>query len=152
MTADQPGDDNLDDLEPPPPEPAAGTAGVDDEAGPGLAYPTVEAWVSDYLAPNYPRDVTEPGSHHHWCREWWKHSEALDRLDALWRAWETLRRDPTIGPATWWTTYADPTMTTLMSPDGPFSRCRRSEHARPDTLVPPLPVTAAPVGLFSADA
>lgn len=151
MTAVDPDDDDLAYLGSAAPaggDPAGPRAG---DPGPQLMYPTAEAWVTDFLTVSYSRDVTEPGTHHHWCSQWWKHPEALDRLDALWRAWEALRRDPTTGPITWWIHYADPTMATLMSRDGPFGRCRRAEHTSADALVPPLPVMAAPDGVFLYD-
>ncbi len=152
MTTADPNDTDLTYLDGPAPaaggDPAGQGAG---DPGPQLMYPTVEAWVTDFLTHSYARDVTEPGTHHHWCSQWWKHSEALDRLDGLWRAWEALRRDPTTGPITWWINYADPTMTILLSRDGPFARCRRTQHAGPEALVPPLPLVEAPSGLFSCD-
>jgi len=149
VTAADSDDDDLADLDPAAPAAGGDPAGPGDgDPGPRLMYPTVEAWVTDFLVVSYARDVTEPGTHHYWCSQWWKHPEALDRLDALWRAWEALRRDPTTGPATWWIHYADPTMTALLSPDGPFTRCRRAQHTSPGALVPPLPVNVGPEGLF----
>ncbi len=142
-------DDDLSDLGPPPAAADSPTEPAPAPAGPQLMYPNVDVWVTDFLANNYRRDVTEPGTPHHWCTQWWKHPEALDRLDALWRAWEALRRDPTTGPATWWIHYADPTMTALLGRDGPFTRCRRTQHAEPGSLVPPLPITVTPGGLIS---
>jgi len=114
---------------------------------PQLAYPSVADWVQQYLVVVYARPIDTSGRFF-WCRRWWLHDEALDRLDALWRAWEATRLDGNTGPATWWTTYADPIMTTLLSPTGPFRKCDNAHHAPPEQLTPPLPVDAAPAELF----
>jgi hypothetical protein len=49
-----------------------------------LVYPTVEAFVREQLAPMYRRAVD--GGAMTWCPEWWRHAEAISRLEALWRA------------------------------------------------------------------
>jgi len=137
-------DDDLlhDDLAAPPP---TATEGVD---APNTLYGSVAEWVADFLAVAYAREVRVNGAHHYWCSQWWRHPEAFDRLDALWRAWEALRRDPTTGPAVWWKDYADPLMTVLLSRDGPFGQCRAGRHAPANLLVPPLPADAPDPLLF----
>jgi len=63
------------------------------------------------------------------------------RLGAIWRAWETLRLDPSIGIARWLRDVADPQMDRLRDPDrGPFTACG-DRHLLPEHL--PL-VDAAP--------
>jgi len=62
--------------------------------------------------------------------------EAVARLEALWKAFEHLSHDPTLGAAIWWRDYTDPTMTALTAPDGPFSECGPDAHVTP----PPLDV------------
>lgn len=105
-------------------------------------YPDVYAWVAEFLAQLYARPVTEQDTAFRWCPRWWEHAEAMTRLDALWRAWETLRRDPGTGPATWFG-YADSCMTALTAPAGTFSRCSPTTHKVP----PPLPCEPAPADL-----
>ncbi len=68
------------------------------------------------------------------------------RLEALWRAWEHLRQDPSTGMSVWWRNHADHHMAVLMDPDGPFAgaegptnMCKRGE---------PLPYVAPPPGMF----
>ena len=75
--------------------------------------------------------------------DWWRHPEAVLRLDAMWRSWEQARLDPATGMATWLRDTADYHMGILMSAQGPFGNAQ-------DTCDPgePLPYTAAPVGLF----
>ncbi len=138
------GDGYPDDTEIPGPSPE------ESFEAPQLAYPSVADWVQQYLVVVYARPIDTSGRFS-WCRRWWLHDEALDRLDALWRAWETTRLDGATGPATWWTTYADPIMTALLSPTGPFRKCDNAHHARPEQLTPPLPVDTAPTELFPPD-
>lgn len=125
-----------------PQAPGGGAAG----GAPQLSYASVADWVEQYLALVYARPIDY--DQFYWCRRWWVHDEALDRLEALWRAWEACRVDAATGPATWWKDYADPIMGVLLSAAGPFKACSNGHHARPDLLRPPLPVDPAPAVLF----
>jgi len=58
-----------------------------------------------------------------------QHAEALTRLEALWRSWETLRLDPNLGIATWLTNYLDPQLAALTSRIGTFAQCTQERHA-----------------------
>jgi hypothetical protein len=107
-----------------------------------LFYPHVAAFVQDRLVHLYIRRL---GQSYVWCPEWFRHAEALSRLDAIWRAWEHLRLDPATGMSVWWRDHADPHMMALLSPDGPFASCR-GQHTEYPT--PPLPVVDPPEGLF----
>jgi hypothetical protein len=65
------------------------------ENGPKLFFPNLEVFVTDFLVHHYARPL-DPMSHDKeltWCSSWWAHTEAVSRLSALWRAWETLRLD-----------------------------------------------------------
>ena len=94
-------------------ERAAALAGPapEDDAPPELDYESVLQFVSELLAPTYRRNLGAPGLT--WCPEWWRHAEAIARLDALWRAWEHLRLDGNDRPV------------------GLVSRPRRPPHAGP---------------------
>lgn len=87
----------------------------------GLMYPNLGAFVEDYLSIAYARDIDNRTTY--WCPEWWRHPEALARLDALWRAWEHLRHDNALGPSLWWRDHADHHMPALLGAEGPFKRC-----------------------------
>jgi len=65
---------------------------------------------------------------------------ALLRLGAVWRAWETLRHNLSIGIARWLRDIADPQMDRLRDPDrGPFTACG-DHHLLPEPLpLQPLP-------------
>src|SRR5262249_36413139 len=45
--------------------------------------PSLEAWVTGYLAQII---TAELGPAMRWCPQWWQHSEAVARLESLWRA------------------------------------------------------------------
>ncbi len=105
-----------------PADDAEGAPGLTDEQGPQLYFPTVDAFVEDHLVHLYRRDVTT-GRHRTWCPQWWRHAEAIARLEALWRAWEHLRLDPALGMSIWFRDHADHHMTVLLDPDGPFKGC-----------------------------
>lgn len=110
---------------------------------PVLFYGSVEEFVRDRLVHLFARS---PESGLAWCSQWWRHAEALVRLDSMWRAWEHLRHDPATGMSNWWLHHADPHMRVLMDPvTGPFAHCTNGVH---DGL-PPLPHDAPPPSLFS---
>ena len=117
-----------------PPEPPAET--------PEPVFTDVDAFVRDYLALVVERRIaTGPTAGLNWCPRWWAHPEAISRLYALWRTWETLRiSDSQTGMSTWWRDHLDPHLASLTSEYGPFARCRTDKHTDPK----PLPVEPAP--------
>jgi len=92
-----------------------------------------------HLLPNYRRPLLRT----RWCRRWWKHAEAISRLEAIWQA---MRYDGASGPAVWWRDYADPHLRVLLDEAGPFFDCDATKelHKLPDTP----PVEPSPPGLF----
>ena len=118
------------------PEAAApdATAGADHgEPGaaapaPPLYYAHLEDFVGDYLTQFYRRSLSGPSTA--WCPEWWRHPEAVIRLEALWRAWEHLRLDPATGMSVWLRDHADHHMAVLLSSDGPFKGCEATGHGQ----------------------
>lgn len=110
-------------------------------------YRSVDDWIRSYLAPVLERRLAHGASMGlHWCPRWWAHPEAITRLYALWRAWETLRiSDPATGMSVWWRDHLDPHLGALTSEYGPFSRCRPDKHVDPT----PLPVEPAPPEVLS---
>jgi len=110
---------------------------------PAQVFASVEEFVQRYLLEMYRRAVS--GNDTTWCAEWWRHPEAIVRLDALWRAWEYLRLDPATGISVWLRDHCDFHMRVLLSADGPFKGCTPDAHAsRP---LRPLPCEAMPVEL-----
>ncbi|MEJ5869370.1 DUF4913 domain-containing protein [Pseudokineococcus sp. 5B2Z-1] len=120
---------------------------VSPDQPPALFYATLPDFVEGFLATTYARsfDLRELT----WCPQWWRHSEAVVRLDAIWRAWEHLRKDPTVGTSTWLLQHGDPNMNVLMSADGPLKGCSPDKGHRE----PPwrrLPLEKPPPGLYDA--
>ena len=118
-----------------------GSADVDapataEDVTPQLYYPNPIAFFAGTLGPSYVRDVGN-GSEFIWCPEWHKHPEALSRIEAVWRAWEYLRMDGSLGISTWWINHADPHMRMLMAPNGCFKKCvynGHTERTKPEHL------------------
>lgn len=113
---------------------------AEDEA-PELFY----ASVAEKLATTYRRYIN-PGGGIIWCPQWWKHAEAINRLEALWRAWEFLRLEGTTGMSVWWRGHADHHMNFLLSADDPFRGCSPDDDHK--SKLPPLPCEEPPEGLF----
>jgi hypothetical protein len=107
---------------------------------PELCFASMLDWFEGWLRPMYRRSTH--GDQRDWCAEWWEHEEAVSRLDALWRAWETLRLDPGTGLSVWWRDHADHHMAALLDPDGPFKQCGEEHQGNaPEMLAhtPPPP-------------
>lgn len=67
-----------------------------------------------------------------WSARWWEIPEALVRVDAIWRAWESLSADPSTGMSSWLRDHADYHMAILLSPDGPMANAEDSnQHGEP---------------------
>ncbi len=108
------------------------------------AYDNVHDWVTGHFVHLYARHL---GGEFRWCASWWDHAEALSRLEALWRAWETLRLNPGLGMATWYRDHLDPQLPILLGQTGPFARCTPDRHTDPG----PLPVLPAPHHYWDAN-
>ncbi len=118
---------------------------TDPEEAPEPYFRNVDVFVREFLAPTYRRSLE--GSHRVWCAEWWRHAEAINRLESLWRAWEHLRLDPATGMSIWWRDHADHHMPALLAPDGPFKGCGSDRGHQPRAS--PFPTAVPPAGLFS---
>ena len=140
------------DVEPPVPD-------VDEMAPPEderkLYYTSLDQFVEQFLVQVYDRPL---GHGLTWCSEWWRHTEAIFYLTALWHSWEGLRASgEATAMATWSVQFLFPIMDRLLSERGPFAGCqpadgqRRGEH-RDESAPHPgrvLPTTPPPPGLFA---
>jgi hypothetical protein len=110
-------------------------------------YRSVNEFVENYLSLLYQRDVRN--GRYLWCPQWWKHIEAVIRLDALWRSWEHYRLISGTGMSVWLLGHADPHMQILFDPEGPFQHCSvRNGHR---DVLQPLPLQEAPPEIFGLD-
>lgn len=109
--------------------------------GSGYVYSSVVEFVENYLSVVYRRDLSDPDEFA-WCPEWFRHAEAAVRLDALWRAWEYLRRSNDPDMSVWFLDHADPHMRALLDPRGPFRYCRTARGHSDE--MNPLPLRPAP--------
>lgn len=115
---------------------------------PELYFGSVDEFVREYLRRAYRRNI-DSRSGKLWAGRWWMYDEAVIRLDALWRAWELLRRDASTGMSVWWRDHADYHMSVLMSTDnGPFVGIDREDAENRNRKGEPLPYVAPPEGLF----
>ncbi|MEU8527787.1 MULTISPECIES: DUF4913 domain-containing protein [Streptomyces] len=117
---------------------------LEEEPSVRLVFTSLEAFVTEYLAEVLGRDTTGPV--HAWCPDWWRHAAALVRLNAMWRAFEYLCTDGSLGMSTWWLHHADPHLAVLLNPvTGPFAACKAAgEHVS----LPALPVTPVAPGVL----
>jgi len=101
------------------------------------AFASLEAWVIEHFTQLYSRPL---GAQWRWCASWWAHAEAISRLEALWRSWETLRLEPRLGMGIWYRDHLDHQLPILLGQTGPFARCTPDRHTDPA----PLPVLNDP--------
>jgi hypothetical protein len=89
------------------------------------------------------------GQRWHWCPQWWRHAEAIWRLELLWRSWEVSRLHAT-GMSTW-SVELDRHLRELLGDDGPFRQCRVAEadRAARHTDLPHATADPAPHGWWA---
>jgi hypothetical protein len=120
--------------QPPAEQPPAGHPPAEPVPRPDLA--TVHAWVDRHIAPLVRKTTTTgEGGGIRWCRDWTRHFDAVERLTALYLAYQQFSADS--APA-WRSVFLrdhlDPHLATLTSPYGPFHACTPRRHS--DTTEP----------------
>lgn len=147
------GEDEYDGIEAEPVDVDERTGEVDPQAPsepieeePELYFGSVDEFVREYLRNVYRRRIN--GRSRVWAARWWEYDEAVIRLEALWRSWEFLRRDPATGMSVWWRDHADHHMPALFDPDGAFAGVDVDDLANQNAVGEPLPYEAPPQGLF----
>jgi hypothetical protein len=96
--------------------------------GPEPEFTELEDWLTEYFLPMFRRTL---GGQYRWCRQWWRHGEAISRLNALWHAWEVLRTQPGTGIGTWYREHLDHQLPHLLGARGPFCQCSEETHREP---------------------
>lgn len=89
-------------------------------------YPNLGRFVSEQIAQVVTREVDNREIC--WCSEWWKHPEALQRLEALWHSWENTRASKSSSMLDWWRDF-DYHFAQLTSSAGVFKMCRDGKHS-----------------------
>jgi hypothetical protein len=137
-------EDSRDDVEEGP-EDAEDPEDADDDLEDGDAprpvFTSVEQFVTERFVPVFCRPE---GGQFRWCAEWWRHPEAVSRLQALWHSWEVMRLEPGTGMAIWYRDYLDTQLPVLLGDTGPFHECTSRRHHDPR----PLPLAPVPGGWF----
>lgn len=114
-----------------------------------LVFGSTGEWVEKFLVPTYRRQLSGNGEKGTWCPKWWKHAEAIIRLEALWRAWEHLRLDASTGMSVWLKDHLDHHLPILIDSDGPFRGCTTTNgHAEQPGGLQPFAHDAPPPALF----
>jgi len=124
------------------------------DAGPGANghEPVVECYYrslgefATWLLAVYRRSTRGPTRV--FCPQWWKHPEAVARIDGLWRAFEALRQDPGTGMSVFWRDHVDHHMSVLLDADGPFKGCHDGHSDHP---LGPIDQHEPPAALFERD-
>lgn len=96
----------------------------------GWQYTNVCDWVEQHFVRLFARDEFVV----RWCPHWWDHVEAIVILTAMWRTWETARKDRTRGIAQWLTGFAYPLLRELCDEGGTFRNCSADKHESPGAL------------------
>jgi hypothetical protein len=115
---------------------------------PGLRFPDLEGWVRGLFLPMFGWRID--GQRWFWCPQWWRHAEAIWRLELLWRSWEAARLHP-LGMSGW-SGELDRHKWELLGDGGPFRQCRSAERDRPARHVDleAAGVEPAPTGWWDA--
>ncbi|MEU8030694.1 DUF4913 domain-containing protein [Streptomyces sp. NPDC049099] len=97
---------------------------------PKPVYGDLESWLRKHLSQVIRRRF---GGSLTWCSQWYRHAEAVSRLNAMWQEWEKAVVEDTM--STWWLYHCDPHLNMLMSKDsGPFMACKPDEHRQLEPL------------------
>ena len=98
-------------------------------AGPAAAFLDAVEWFEGWLAPVVRRPLR--AGRLSGCGQWQEHAEVVERVSALWEAWEPARAEGGNAMSYWWTVHFDAHGCPRgLGWEGPFSACaRRGQHS-----------------------
>ena len=111
-----------------------------EEAPEAFDLAVLDEWVRDWFLPTFPRRAGRGARL--WCEQWWAHTEAVLRLEAMRRSFAGLHAQGPTGLGVWFRDHLDPGLIALLDPAGPFSWCEGG-HVEPR----PLQAAALPAEL-----
>lgn len=110
-------------------EAARSLEGGDAAAQEAPVFASLDAFVEGYVLTNWRHTVDERDSQ--WCAMWWCHAEAVTVFEAMWEAFEAMRRQPAPSLSTFLRDHFVPHMRNLTAEGGAFTKChskRGEEH------------------------
>lgn len=120
-------------------QPTAPDGGAAPKAETALDLGRLDAWVTDWLLPTFPRRLGGTGGR--WCAQWWRHPEAVIRLEALRTAFVELSRAGGTGVGGWLREHLDVQLAVLLSDAGPFAACSAKDGRHdPEDPLPADPI------------
>lgn len=119
-------------LDDPAPESQSNPSEPEPAPAPELVYSSAAQWLEEWMLLNWRPQPRE--ERYRWCPKWWLHPEAVNRVEALWRAWEHLRNEGLLGPSVWWRDHFAHHWDVLTSTTGPFAACKNGEHKQAEQL------------------
>lgn len=110
-------------------------------------FASVDTFVEEYVLPNWRHTPADS----RWCATWWRHAEAVTRLEAVWEAFEVMRLEPAPSLSTWWRDHLDVHMRALTAVEGTFAGCTASKHTKVHDQQPQWTADAPAAGAFHTD-
>lgn len=113
-------------------------------AGPRAGRIPVHATLAEFVAETFvPTFTTARGGPRLWCVQWWDHTEAVSRLQALWLSWESLRDGGDTCLGDWYRNHLDQQLPALMGPDGTFRACETGHWGGDDNYAADPDITGS---------
>lgn len=109
-------------------------------------FASMDAFVEGYVLENWRHVVGDRDSR--WCALWWCHAEAVTTFEAMWEAFEALRRQPAPSLSTFLRDHFVPHMRNLTASGGTFERCVSGSGGAHHEQLPVWQHVFAPAGDF----
>lgn len=120
-------------------DPIAAAQAAAGEEGAPWKYNTLDDWMQGWFLKVVFRYNERD---RHWCKHWYQHRYATERLTSLWRAWEEMYPQHDLA-SSWWTYHFDAHWRELTGEKGPFRDCTEA-HAEDANAS--LPADSVPAG------